>query len=246
MSTDLTEAQARDLTPEEQQELAERAYELQEAVKAGLRAGREALWSLAKALHEIDEVRGWAALGYDTLGEWLADSEIGITRRTYFRLVKTYRGLVVRRSVSATSLQRLDPSKVDIVLPKVEKGDVLLEDALADVEAMPARDLREKYVGHRRSEPETIEGTAKDVDAGATESAPDDLDIPDGDQDPSDVEMTPEEALADARDNWEQLRAVLMDALASGGPNPRIPANVIQPGITGVEELLEARDGGGD
>jgi hypothetical protein len=137
---------ARELTAEEADARAKAMFALVEDIKAGLRAGREAMWVVAKGLHEFDEQSGWTALGYEKLGEWLADPDIGMTRSTFYRLVQVYRELVVRRQVSTEHLATLDVSKVQIVLPSVKSGTASLDDALDDVQALGAKDLREKYM----------------------------------------------------------------------------------------------------
>lgn len=137
---------ARDLSPFEQEQRATKCYELDQAIKAGLRAGREAMWETARALHEFDEENGWTALGYEKIGDWLADTDVGMTRSQHYRLVSVYRELVVHRQVSQDDLKQLDVSKVDIVLPAVKSGRVTLKDALSDVKALGARDLRDSYI----------------------------------------------------------------------------------------------------
>ena len=127
--------------------------ELDRCVKASIRKGREALWELAEALYEFNEATGYLALGYDTLAEWLADPEVGITKSTYYNAVARWREVVVRRQVDSRRLECLDPSKVDEVLPAVKAGRVPIEEALDHVETMPARDLRTAYRSSKRSTP---------------------------------------------------------------------------------------------
>jgi hypothetical protein len=141
---------ARELTDEEAKERAEECYKLDQRIKDAFRAGREALWDAAAALREFDEKSGWTALGYETLGDWLADPEVGMTRRTYQRLIITHRELT-RRNVPKELMAKLDVSKVDIVLPSIKAGTVKLSKALDDAQAMGARDLRETY--YKRPDP---------------------------------------------------------------------------------------------
>jgi hypothetical protein len=138
---------ARALSDEEAQERAEAMFALDQQAKSCLVKGREAMWELAGVLHEFDEEAGWSALDYDSLGDWLADPEIGMTRRTYTRFVNAHRDLVVNRQVGVVELKQLDVSKVEIVMGKVRSGAVKLDVALSDVKALGARDLREKYMG---------------------------------------------------------------------------------------------------
>jgi hypothetical protein len=137
-------APARDLTAEEADERAQAMFDLDQSIKAGFRAGREAMWNVARDLAKFDEESGWTALGYDKLGDWLADPDVSLGRRTYYRMVSVWRELEQRR-VSVAELAELDTSKVDIVLGAVKAGRADIDDALADAKTLGARDLREKY-----------------------------------------------------------------------------------------------------
>jgi hypothetical protein len=149
MSDFPTPIPARELTSEEAQELAERAYELQEAIVAGMKVGREAAWAVAEQLHAFDEMSGWLALGYDTLSDWLAQPEVQVTTRTYYRLVQAYRETVVRRRIPLQTMASIDHSKIDVVIGRVNSGDVRIEDALEDAKVLGWRDLRQKYLKRR-------------------------------------------------------------------------------------------------
>jgi predicted RNase H-like HicB family nuclease len=135
-----------DLTPEEAEERKKKAFGLHVDVRDALSQGRAALWETARALYEFDEMHGWTALGYDRIGDWLADPEISITKSQFYRLTGVWRELVVIRKVDTTSVRELEPSKVDIVLPAVRSGRVKLDEALEDTKSMGARDLREEYI----------------------------------------------------------------------------------------------------
>jgi hypothetical protein len=155
------------------------ALEAQEAasqIKAALASGRKALWELAEALYAFDEMKGWQQLDYATLSDWLADTEGTITRSTYYRLVRTWRKVVVELEVDADRVSLLDQSKVAIVADKIGGEETTVDDALADVEALGAQDLREKYKPSRpkptpageAEEPASAEPEAE-VDASASE-----------------------------------------------------------------------------
>jgi hypothetical protein len=172
----------RELTDEEAEERAQRCYGLEQSIKAGLRAGREALWEVARSLHEFDEESGWSALGYEKLGDWLADPEVSMTRRTYYRLIGTHRELAARK-VKPELLPALDVSKVDIVLPAVKAGRVALDDALEDVKELGARDLRDKYL--KRPDPaESVPDPGDGANVGTDEDEPYPAPMNDGDDTP--------------------------------------------------------------
>lgn len=138
-------ADAVELTAEEVEVRAQDCYELEERIKASLRVAQESVWDLAEALYKFDEANGWSALGYDKLGDWLAQPEVGISRSHFYRLVSVYHEMVVLRQVDQTRLKQIEPQKLQIVLPSVKSGKVQLEDALDDAEALGRRDLRERY-----------------------------------------------------------------------------------------------------
>lgn len=143
-----------DMEPHERQEAAEVAFAIEGRIKDAQRRGRQALWDLAEALYEFDQEHGWMALGHETLSDWLADPEVTMTMGTYRRYVRTWRKLVVEKQIEPTRLRQLEQSKVAIVVDKVAANEVLVDDALADVEALGAKDLREKYYNRRDAEPE--------------------------------------------------------------------------------------------
>lgn len=148
-------AAPRDISADEHQDRAEEAFKLDQSIKGALRTGRATLWALAEKLWQFDDVTGWSALNYDSLADWLADPEISMKSSTYYNAVARWRKIVVLRNVDSKRLENLDPTKVDLVLPSIEKQSVKLEDALSDVEVLGARDLREKYIGRKeKAEPD--------------------------------------------------------------------------------------------
>lgn len=169
--TDVTTPSARELTGDEEEARAAQCYELDQRVKAGLRAGREALWDVAAALYAFDELSGWVALGYERIGDWLADPEVTMTRAQFYRLTGMYQELAVLRSVPEKKLKELDSSKVAIVMPGIKSGRVKLDDALDDVQALGARDLRDKYIGRKDPKDEAA------PDVGSRHSEDDDGDV---------------------------------------------------------------------
>ena len=130
-----------------QKELEQRAavaHALDEEIVSCVKRFAETGWQLAEALYTFHEMGGWALLDCDKLEEWLAKPELGMSRTQFFRLVRSYRVLVVENKVTAEQLVKLDPSKVAEVVPAIERG-AEISTVLADVEALGARDLRAKY-----------------------------------------------------------------------------------------------------
>jgi hypothetical protein len=91
-----------------------------------------------------------------------------MTMGTYRRYVRTWRKLVVEKQVDPARLRQLEQSKVAIVVDKIAKNEVLVDDAFADVESLGAGDLREKYYNRREAEPEP-----EPSNVGQDEPAPD-------------------------------------------------------------------------
>lgn len=147
MTDQLTAGRARDLTPEEADERMKRLTGLERQIHAGLRAGRATMWAVAQSLYEWDEEAGWSALGYESIGDWLSQPEIGMSRKTYYRSVQMWREFVVVRRLDPEKLLALDIGKVEVVLPALKAGRVDLDDALSDAEALGRADLRDKYYG---------------------------------------------------------------------------------------------------
>jgi hypothetical protein len=194
--------QAQELTDEEQEARATRAFELAAQIKQALNAGRQAMWDVARAAHEFDEEAGWSALGYDTLGQWLADPEVSMSRSTFFRVVKVYRELVVRRQLPASTLRELDISKVDIVLAKVKSGKIPLNQALEDSRSLGAKDLREEY--YDRPDPKIAADAANEGD----DDEP--IPTPDAPEGPPVVDSTP--VIASAVEVDAEVEAVPTEA----------------------------------
>lgn len=126
---------------------ADEAHLLHRRVVNGVRAINREWVLLAQSLYEFQKIKGWDTLGYETQEAWLASPEIGIRRGHAFRLVQTYRELVVERGVNLERLTRVDPSKVFEVLPAIRRNRVDTERGLTDCESLAVLDLRERYAG---------------------------------------------------------------------------------------------------
>jgi len=153
-----------EMTDSEREQLAAQAHELDQTIRDGIAAGRRALWDVARALYEFDEIAGWISLGAESKTEWLADPEIGMSSATYYQLVRLHRSLVVNRKIDSKRLENLDTSKVRLVLPRVEMGKIKLDEALDDAEALGWRDLRDKYRIKPKPPADTEGDTEEDID----------------------------------------------------------------------------------
>ena len=111
----------------------------------GLSASRLALSAVAQACHDISRDKSWTDLGYESLAEFLASPEITLTRSSFFRMAQIWELYVLDGGISPLSLAVASPSKFAIPMRAIGANEVTVEEALADVETLGARDLREKY-----------------------------------------------------------------------------------------------------
>lgn len=123
---------------------AERAQEIEEAVIKGTKAIRTAWVALAAFLHEFHFQKMWEERDCDTFEEWLGTPEISLGRSQTYALIQIYDELVLKRGIKPEELTA-ESSKVAQVLPALRRGEVTVEDALSDAEALSRADLREKY-----------------------------------------------------------------------------------------------------
>jgi hypothetical protein len=130
-------------TPEER--AAKKAYAVEAKIKKGVGAIRQVWIALAGFLHEFYSAKMWEHLGHDKFEEWLGTPEIGLGRSQVYALIEAYEELVVKREVEPEVLAELEATKLAVVLPAIRKGEVELEDALADCESLSRSALREKY-----------------------------------------------------------------------------------------------------
>jgi hypothetical protein len=159
----------RELTPEEIDERREACYELEVSIKDAIGRGRAAMWDLAKSLYSFNEEHGWSALGYDTQGEWLAQPEIGMSKRQYHRMVRIWKETVITRSIPEADVIEIEPSKLEIVLPAIEANRTSVVEALEDARSMGVRDLRETYIGPQGT-PTPIRDDEDDEDASGSDA----------------------------------------------------------------------------
>jgi hypothetical protein len=137
MSEELTQAEAQSLIDE--------AFDLERKIKASVGAMHAAWWELAETLYEFHDRKGWAKLGYETLGAFLGQPEIGMGESTFHRAVQMWRDLHVTRQLPKSELQEIEPSKAREVRPAIMAGDVEPEKAISDAKSLGYRDVVEKY-----------------------------------------------------------------------------------------------------
>lgn len=136
---------------------AQSAYE---QLLGGLGAARVGMSVVAEACFRLSREQRWVDLGFDTLGEFLAQPEISLTRTAFFDLADIWEQYVLEAEIPAERIGAVSDWKLAIPLRAIKAGDVDATDAFGDAEALGARDLREKYRQERGP-------------AGGTDDAPD-------------------------------------------------------------------------
>lgn len=207
---------ARELTAEEHELWVQNAFADQQTIKAGLQEARGGLWKAAEALYRFAETSGWLALGYETIGEWLADPDITLTRPTYFRMTQAWKELAVTRDVPVSTLRQLDLTKTQIALPALKAGRATVDEVIDDVEQLGARDLREKY-----ADPDKVRygDTYWDPTGDGVDGLPDDA--PDSSEPPILIEPSPDEDQAIVLHAAQILMGVLLRVRRELGSDER-------------------------
>lgn len=121
------------------------AHEFERRILGLARRVNASAWEMAALLYEWHEHQMWRLAGYETLNEFLAQPELGLSRTQFFRLTRLWRDLAVVKRVPTSVLAELDPSKAELVAPKIMRGEVDTEEAFADARVLGVRDLRERY-----------------------------------------------------------------------------------------------------
>lgn len=136
---------ARALTPEEQEDLATRAHETEAKIVKACQGIRTMGISLAKNLFEFNEEQMWRVLGYDSLNQFLAGPDIGLSKGHVMKLTRVYRELVVDRGVEMKELVGVDLEKVQFALPALKAGEVAPLDVISDARALNREDMQVHY-----------------------------------------------------------------------------------------------------
>jgi len=127
----------------------EDAFTLEQKLKAALRITRRSLIDVAEACYGISRGHAYEALGYETLAEFLAQPDIGMSRSEFFTAAKVHEVFVLEHGIDPERLADASLTKLDVVLPKVAAGEVDAEEALGDAATQGLRDLRDGYRGEQ-------------------------------------------------------------------------------------------------
>lgn len=121
------------------------AFQTEQMIIASVRRVRAEWAVLAHGLYRFVNEELWRDRDCNSFEEWLAGPEIGLGRRWVYQLVDTWRELHIKAQLPASDIAQLEPSKVQEILPAVRRGQVSLEQALADTQTLSQSDLRARY-----------------------------------------------------------------------------------------------------
>ena len=219
--SELTLSEARELTPQEAQERAERCAVLDRQVRQAVRDVRRAWWTLAQALVEFREAHAWSTLGYSTLTDYLQDPAVDVRESTFYALTRAYEQFA-GRGVDSRRLESLDWTKVHEVVPALASARVTVDRALDDAGSLSLRELRVKYGAE--PEPDTTPHEARaGADGTSTISA-----------DPVDEQADEVEIAA----RVAEAKKLMVEARHSGASYPRVSCDVLDVGILALEFAL--------
>lgn len=126
----------------------EAAFDLEARVLAARRVERRTWVLLAEQLYAFHTAQAWRDLGWETFSEWLGCPEVSLGRRHAYRLIQAW-AWAADQSVSTEELERVDLTKLGVVLPSILNGLVSVQEALSDAESLSRVDLTAKYVTGR-------------------------------------------------------------------------------------------------
>lgn len=145
MSGKSTAVATKPLTQKQIEARSKQAFNLERSIKKAAVLAHASWWALAELLYKFHEGGYWTDLGYDSLDEFLAQPEIGISRAQFFKQSKVWRDLVVVKKIKPKELEALEPAKVAEVVPAIMRGEVKPKDALDDAQELSFRDVKIKY-----------------------------------------------------------------------------------------------------
>ncbi len=121
------------------------AWEVEQRIRGTLKVMTGAWIDLARDFYEFREARMYRDLGYDSLEEWAAQPDIDVSSRYVYELTVLWGELVVKRELDADRLRELPPSKLSAMLPAIRRGQVEVDQALADAGSLGRDDIRARY-----------------------------------------------------------------------------------------------------
>lgn len=134
-----------ELAQTKQQAAADAAFGAHKRVAAAVRTVRVAWVDLARELHGFHAGRLWEALGLDSFESWLAQPEIGLSRRWVYQLIQVWQELILDAGVKPNQLEDVEVSKLIVALPAVRRKQVTPARVLADAATLTRGDMLQMY-----------------------------------------------------------------------------------------------------
>lgn len=128
------------------------AFDAHRLLLQGLYTTRMGLSDTAQACYLIREGRLYRELGYEKLGDYLADPDISLRTSSFHEYADIWKRYVLEGGIEPGRLLEAGRGKLAVPLPALKRGEVAAEEALEDAVALGAQDLRVKY----RGEPEPV------------------------------------------------------------------------------------------
>lgn len=121
------------------------AFTAHQLIVGGQQMARAGLDAICRGCHEMRDSRGWLALGYETLSEYLAQPDVELSKSEFERAADIWQTYVLDGGAAPELLHGAGPSKLEVPLHALKQGVVTVEQAAADAESMTRKDLREHY-----------------------------------------------------------------------------------------------------
>lgn len=131
------------------------AFDLEARVLAARRVERRTWVLLAEQLYAFHTAQAWRDLGWETFTDWLGCPEVSLGRRQAYRLIQAW-AWSQDQHVDPEQLERVDLTKLSVVIPAVLRGAVSLQEALSDAEMLSRADLTVRYVDGAPKPAETL------------------------------------------------------------------------------------------
>lgn len=121
------------------------AFEAHMLLMQGLQVTRMGLSDTAQACYLIREGKLYKLLGFEKLGDYLADPEISLRSSSFHEYADIWKRYVLEGGIAPERLMDTGRGKLAVPLPALKAGEVSAEDALEDAIVLGAQDLRVKY-----------------------------------------------------------------------------------------------------
>lgn len=130
----------------------EQASELDSQIRNLTSALNKSVYMLGMLLARVKDKGGFEALGYQSFDQYLADTNLGVSRRTAMAYIQVYIQFVEKWGCDLEDIQDIPYYKLLMVTPKIKKNPETLEEWISKAESLSATDIK------REIEDEVLEG----------------------------------------------------------------------------------------